>query len=121
MTEAKLVGRNEILEVDDVVAKRVTVPEWKGDVLIKTMSGVERDKFEKLALAHKRGDTIDSEGLRAELVAMTLVDENGVLLFTVDDIVELNKKNGAVLDRLATIAAELNGLGAVGGAAVGKG
>lgn len=117
----KMIGRSEILAADDLKDRVVEVPEWGGAVRIKAMSGVERDRFEKMAIARKRGDTIENEGLRAELLAMTLVDDDGVLLFTADDIAELNKKSGQVLDRLATIAGEVNGLGADGAAAVGKG
>ena len=39
-------SRKDILEVNDLTTRVVPIPEWKGDVIIKMMTGTERDQFE---------------------------------------------------------------------------
>jgi hypothetical protein len=50
------------------------------------------------------------EGIPAKLLQMVLVKPDGSPLFTDDQIKEFEKKNGAVINRLVTIAQEMNGL-----------
>ena len=38
--------KDQILEANDLQSESVTVPEWGGDVLVRTMTGADRDAFE---------------------------------------------------------------------------
>ena len=52
------------------------------------------------------------------LIQITVRDEEGNNIFTKDDLKELDKKNSEVIDRIATVATNLSGLGAGGRAKV---
>ncbi|WP_232340792.1 hypothetical protein [Burkholderia pseudomallei] len=88
------------------------MPEWGGSVIIRTMTGTQRDAYE--ASLMKRGPTggyeVDTINMRAKLVAYTAVDEAGALLFSPSDLGELAGKSAAALERLFVVAQRLNGL-----------
>ena len=106
-------SRKDILKVNDLTTRVVPIPEWKGDVIIKMMTGTERDQFED-SLFEGRGKDRKSnyKNLRAKLLSMCLVGEDGKRLFSDKDIESLGGKSAKALDRLYTIATELNGIGA---------
>ena len=107
-----MLTRQEILDVSDLDKKVVTVPEWKGDVIVKTMTGTEREAWESTLFETKGNKTrTKMENLRAKLLACCLVDEEGKRLFTDKDINSLSGKNARALDRLYDVARELNGIG----------
>lgn len=108
-----VLNRKQILEVNDLTSRTIPVPEWGGDVIIKMMTGTERDLFED-SLFEGRGKDRKSnyKNLRAKLLTMCLVGEDGKRLFSDKDIESLGGKSAKALDRLYSIAAELNGIGA---------
>ncbi len=99
-----------ILGADDLPREKVPVPEWKGDVWVRTMTGEQRDELELRALG---GPNVaqNLKNIRAWMAAQTICDASGRLLFTVNDIIALGKKNGAALDRVFEKSQELNKLG----------
>ena len=107
-----LLTREAILAASDLVTERVLVPEWGGEVLVRSLTGAERDAFEAASFI-TRGQTreVNLANLRARLLALALVDETGSALFVEADIVALGRKNARVLDRLFEIAQRLSGLG----------
>lgn len=106
-----LLSRDQILEADDLETREVAVPEWGGEVIVKALSGEERDAFE-LSLKQIRGDKMEPNlaNARAKLVARCIVDEDGTRLFSNSDIKALGKKSAAALERVFEVAAELSGL-----------
>ena len=106
-----ILTKDQILNATDLNHVDVEVPEWGGTVRIKMMSGKERDEFETLCQGHYKGTKFDTHGLRATLLAFTLVDDAGGKLFDAAGIDALQAKSGAVLDRLFEKARELNGIG----------
>ena len=114
MANGKTLSADNILSADDIKVRRVKCQEWGGDVIIKTMSGTERDDFE-LTLAAERDDKgkkgkTNLTNVRARYVAATAVDDKGVLLFTQEQALELGKKNAKALDRCFDVARDLNGM-----------
>lgn len=105
-------SKQQILEADDLPREEVEVPEWGGSIWIRTMTGVERDFFEQSVIgSHLNGNNRQNlTNVRARLVVLTAVDENGIRLFEEKDADELGKKSSAVLDRLFAVAQRLNGL-----------
>lgn len=101
----------QILSADDLVKERVEVPEWGGDLYIKTMSGEERDSFEE-NITKTKGKKVDVnfKNIRAKLVVKTACSEDGVLLFNDSQVEALGKKSAKALDRCFSKAQELNGL-----------
>jgi hypothetical protein len=56
-------------------------------------------------------DTSRAAGLRALFCVYAVVDDEGNPLFTLEDLPQLGKRSSAVLDRVATVALRLNGIG----------
>lgn len=104
-----ILDRDAILGASDLKRETVAVPEWGGDVIVRAMTGEERDEFESVVFGEGKRDM---RNLRARLVAMTLIDEKGKRLFSEDDVQKLAGKSSAALTRVFIVAQKLNGLGA---------
>jgi len=102
-------SRDAILSADDLPRQEVDVPEWGGTVFVRSMSGLERDTFET-SLTNGKDKSVNLKNIRARLVCLTAVDDNGERLFADGDEDALGKKSAAALDRIFTVAQKLNGL-----------
>jgi len=94
--------REQILKADDLPVIKLAVPEWGGDVYIRTMSGKTRDTLEATISAIKDPIKRLLNG-RAKYAAAALSDEQGNLLFDIDkpeDISLLTNKAGSALDKI---------------------
>jgi hypothetical protein len=90
-----LLSKSEILQVQDTkVSAAVPVPEWGGEVYIKTLSGTERDAFEDAYAENKM------KAFRCRFLVLTLSDDKGQRLFADGDVGELGKKSSVVINRL---------------------
>lgn len=106
----KYLKRDEILSCDDLKTLEVSVPEWAGTVVVKAMTGQERDAFEA-SIVEMKGSTqsYKFENIRAKLVAKTVIDpETKEPMFTVGDIEALGKKSAAALDRIFAVSQRLS-------------
>jgi len=97
-----MLTRDQILGLEDSKKVEVKIPEWGGSVFIKTMSSLERDSFELDFTENKKAN------FRAKLAVKTVCDENGELLFTEKDALELGRKNAAAMSRIFNEASKLN-------------
>ena len=112
--EHKLLGAADILDADDIKTQRVPVPEWGGDVLVKTLTGKERDAFESTIVDMKlkgKDRQVNLENFRAKLVIASLVDEAGNKLFSPKQLEQLAQKSAAALHRCFKVAQEMSGFG----------
>lgn len=120
---AQWLTRQEISDVDDIRQEPVNVPEWGGMVMVRGLTGTERDEFEGSIIVEKRdpnrkGKTktgIEHKQMRAKLVVMAVVHppgtpQAGEKMFDVTDIGWISKKSAAALDRVFSKAQELSGL-----------
>jgi hypothetical protein len=112
-----LLTREQILAVDDLQTEIVNVPEWGGSVMVRGLTGKERDAFERSMVILKTGKQekdakpdVDFVNFRAKLVAHTVIDENGELLFKEVDVTKLGQKSGKALDRVFDVAQRLSGM-----------
>lgn len=103
----KNLTRDEILKADDIKTEKVEVPEWGGDVFIRTMSGAERDDFESSLI---RGKKTNLSNIRAKLCALVIIDDKGKKLFAEKDVFALGRKSAKALDRVFVAAQKLNGI-----------
>jgi hypothetical protein len=105
--------RDAILSANDLKIETVSVPEWGGDVAIRTLTGTERDKFEaSMVRVTKSGKAEQNmENVRARLVVLCAIDpdDNNLPIFTEKDIPLLGAKSAAALDRVFSAAQRLNG------------
>lgn len=99
-----ILSKAAILAANDKKTITVDVPEWNGSVVIRVMSGTERDRFEaEFVNGNKSVDMV-----RAKLVAKCLCDEEGNRLFAEQEIPALGEKSAAVLDKLFTACMKHN-------------
>ena len=101
--------RDKILKADDLPLERVEVPEWGGVVYMRVLTGKQRDEIEQLATDRKAAKRFECKELIARLVAMSLCDKKGKLLFGGhDDAIKLNEKSSAVITRLFRIVQRIS-------------
>lgn len=98
-----LLTKKEIIGAADMPRQTVNVPEWGGDVSVRTLNGFERDQFEISNIGNLAN-------MRARLVALTVVDEMGVRIFSDADVEHLGCKSSAALDRVFEVARKLSGM-----------
>lgn len=113
----KILSMTDILGANDLVVEKMFVPEWKGCVFVRTLTGKERDEIESHMFQNKGKDTtVNTTNLRALMVANTLVtDETGTKRVfkgkKFDEYVTaLGGKSSKALDRIFSKAQELAGM-----------
>jgi len=106
-----ILTREAILKAEDLKVETVACPEWGGDVLVRSMRGVERDAFESsLFTGEGESRKFTATNVRAKLLVRSLVNEAGELLFNEADLSALGDRNAAPLDRLYDVAQRLSGI-----------
>lgn len=107
-----ILGRNAILEAKDLKTEEVPVPEWGGEVLIRSLTGEQRDEYEASMFEMSKNGTAKKNlaNVRARLVMLCIVNEQGEQMFNRADIKLLGRKSAAALDRVAQAAQKLNGI-----------
>lgn len=103
--------REQILSVP-LKTETVDVPELGegAQVIVSEMFGTAREEYERV-IFDKHGKLVSNKSLRACLVAVSAVDENGDLLFSPDDVDALGKTSSQALHRIYDAALRLNGMG----------
>ena len=100
--------REQIDSATDAKIIKVAVPELGGDVCIRLMSVGDRDSYELKLL---EGDGKAIPDFRSELLARTLCDEKGALLYPGDEgVAALKKRSSDVMHRLWQAALKHNAL-----------
>ena len=99
---------------DDILSAKLTteiveVPEWGGEVIVSEMFGTAREEYERI-IFDKHGKLVSDKSLRACLVAVSVVNEAGELLFSAEDVEALGRKSSQALHRVYDVALRLNGM-----------
>ncbi len=111
MAERRFLSRDEILSINDLPTEEVYVDEWKAWVRVRALTGAERDAFEQSVVETRGKSTrMNLRNIRAKLVALTVVDEDGKRVFTDEDAELLGRKSAAALNRVFEVAQRLSGL-----------
>jgi len=97
-----LLTKELIVATDDTVYDTVSVPEWGGEVGVRSLSGGERTE---LRLKGEGAPSWD-----AMVCALGIIDEKRANLFTITETIILAKKHPLVLERLAQRILELSTL-----------
>lgn len=106
-----LLTKEQILRVKDIVSREVEVPEWGGSVMVRGMTGIERDAFEAKILDQSgKKAKVNLQNARARLVSITVVDADGDRLFSENEVVLLGTKSATALSRVYDVAASLSGI-----------
>ena len=117
MTKLRMLSRDDILNADDRKTEVVPVPEWGGAVTVRSLTGLERDRYEGSMVSYRRNakgvpeiDAVETDNVRARLASMTIIDEAGGNLFTESDVLILGMKSAAALERVFKVAQRLSNL-----------
>lgn len=96
---------DDIRAADQLQSVKVSVPEWKCDVWIRTLPLGELQAWE-LACLRSKGDGVDD--YRTRYLAKCLVDADGKELFTSEQLKSLSGTVGARLFKIAQKHNELD-------------
>jgi hypothetical protein len=104
-------SKDDILKAADTRTEEVEVPEWGGTVLVRGLTGLERDDYEMSLMVERGGRMVmDTANGRAKLAVRCCVDDDGSRIFDDADANTLGRKSGKALDRVFDVAARLSGL-----------
>jgi hypothetical protein len=107
-----LLSKQQIVVASDIPTRRVPVPEWGGDVLVRGLTGAGRDKYFQSMAKVRKGQTVaDPENATAKLCALCIIDpKSDQPMFTAAEVGVLGDKSAAALHRVEQIAMALSGL-----------
>jgi len=110
--KVKILTKDEIFNVQDVVSELVEVPEWGGSVWVYGLTAKERDAFEETMITTGKGRNTKRNlaNLRARLCARCIRNENGKRIFKGEDIEKLGEKSGKAINRVFEVAQRLSGM-----------
>jgi len=103
-----LLTREQIIEVQDIKYSSVEVPEWGGEVRLRSLSGADR-----ATLIATYSDEEHLGKFDIFLIALAAVDGEGNRIFSVKDVDALSRKSSSALIRVAEAAKQLSGLSPV--------
>lgn len=89
----------------------VHIPELGGDVIVRGMTGAERDAFEVSLVEGKgRHRAANLKNLRAKLIVFCCVNEQGERIFTNADADQLGNVRADIVSRIYNVAQRLSGV-----------
>ena len=103
--ERKFRSAEEILVTEDIETVDVYVPEWDTLVKLRSLSGLEAEKF---VAAFPPGERKTTSAVH--IVALCAIKEDGTPLFTSTQVEELKKKSLRAIMRLQKEVLRINGL-----------
>ena len=103
-----MLNKQQILECKDIQSEIVKVPEWNGEVIVQGLTLAEKDEWTDSIMHDGK---VSIKGASAKLCVCCMRDENGDLLFGLEDVPILQAKSAAALDRIFQVAQRLSGIG----------
>ena len=107
----------QIAQADDLPRETVDVPEWGGEVILRSLTSAERDTYEQSLISMMRSGqgmaiTPDLSNAKAKLVAVCLESAEGERMFPdAEKGAEiLGKRNAKAVSRLFEVAQRLSGM-----------
>lgn len=97
-----MLTKEQIFQIQDSRIEKLTIPEWGGEVFVRSMTSKERDQWE---LRYSK----DKSNLRASFAVQSVCNEAGELLFTEKDIEPLGLKSASALAKIFNAVTVLNG------------
>ena len=106
-----ILNMKQILSADDLESQTMTIPEWGGEVIIRTMTEADRSKIEASVIQQNGSNqSVNMERYKVKIVVASLVDEEGKRLFTQKSIDALRQKSARPINRIVNAAQKLNGI-----------
>lgn len=97
--------RDQIRAAKDSTVEKVPVPEWGGDLFVKTLSVADIERME----GGKDKEASTDKRTLARALVLAACDEDGEAIFAMDDAAWLHEeKNGSVLMRIVDAIKRVN-------------
>ena len=109
-------SRDILLQKEELEMQFVRLDEDGNGVFVKAMCASERDDFERDMMEEQEDENgtvfkVGMKNFRAKLAVRTVVDENGTLIFSPDDVERLGKSMSAKrMELIVTAAQKLNNI-----------
>lgn len=101
-----MLDKSAILAAQDLKTETVSVPEWSGDVLVRTLTAAAREAYSS-SLVGADGKP-NGSGFKVKLLVRCIVDEAGNRVFGDEDADLLEAKSSAAIERVFKVADRLN-------------
>lgn len=116
MAEKKYLSREDILGAKDIETIELHVPEWGGVIMLRSLTGKQKDNFEGSVLVRgkKPGEvSVNPRRLRVKLIIAHIVDKDGKPVFndSNEDIELIAGKGSYAIDRIFKKCQEISGMG----------
>lgn len=106
-----LLTKEQLLEKRTRKTVEVEIPELDGSVKIRALRSKEITSWQTSMMdKHGNPDVKRLKESRERLVMLSVVDDNGNLVFGRDDLEALNNLENSIIDRIAVAAHDLNGI-----------
>jgi len=105
-----MLSRDGIL-ASQLATEELDVPEWGGRVIVRALTGSERDEWDAWRFRQAAIGEFDLHSrriVRAKMAQLSLVDEDGRHLFSDSDVQALGEKDGAALHRIWEVGLRLS-------------
>lgn len=109
LKELKVLTKEQILQVNDLPKELVKVPEWDGEVYVKTLTADEYAIWQQSIMANK--DKLNLAEMQMKLCVLTICNETGSRLFTDSEFALLGGKSAPAITRIFEVAQRLNKIG----------
>lgn len=111
MSAKKTIGR-DILQRRQLKTERVDVPEWDGEIILRSLSAAQTAAFKQFGDGQSQNvDALASLRLAAWVIVHSWIDESGALVLTIDDIDALLEGNSVdLINSLGKRAMQISGL-----------
>lgn len=112
----ELLTKEQMLGVLDLPVEELAVPEWNGKVLVRGLSGTERDEYEQSIMEARKGLGGKVEikpnfaNAKAKMAVKCIVDKDGKRVFSDADVPALGRKSAAALNRIVDKIQALSGM-----------
>lgn len=108
---AAMLSREAILAADDLKTETVPVPEWGGSVTVRGLSVRALVKWQaKFGFGLEEDGQGSREDIAPSLVALSVIDEAGGLMFSEDDVEALGAKSPSSIQTVFDACLRVNGL-----------
>ena len=106
-------NRESFLEAQDLAEKQVEIAKT-GTVTIREMSAYDRVAcFQSINDIEDESDQVKTVLTMAHFIVRSVIDAQGELMFTTDDVGKISRKNINTLNALHVEICEINGMGGV--------
>ncbi len=108
--------KEDILNAEDIHFEAVDVPEWatgkRLKVRLRTLSGKDRDAYQASLLVDPAtgSQEVRLQNATARLLSHCIVNGDGSLMFSEDEVSDLGEKSGIALNRVYMVASRLAAL-----------